>query len=439
MVYKRGNKNKLNQTEVGLIPEEWKVKSLKDVADVLTGFPFKGEDYSLNDGILVVRGENLSDRKFKWDIPKRWRFFNDSIKKYLLKDNLAVVSMDGNVGVNKAITKENDLPLLLAQRVAAIIAKNGECQDFINQVIMSPRFLKYCNQIKTGTTISHISKGQIESFIIPYPNNIKEQKAIAKILSDLDSKIELNEKMNKTLEGIAQAIFKHWFIDFEFPNEEGKPYKSSGGEMVDSELGMIPSNWTIKKLDDIANFLNGLPLQKYPAISGERYFPVIKIKEMNSGISTSSDKASCDIPPEYIVANGDILFAWSGSLGVTIWCNGMGALNQHLFKVSSTEYPKWFYYQWLLHYLPDFIEIAKYKATTMGHIQRQHLSKSLVAVPDSNTFKMMNTIFNPIINRIINLRVEKDVLAKTRDIILPKLMTGKIRVSLEDKNDKQNE
>ena len=322
--------------------------------------------------------------------------------------------------------------------VLVIKAKNDVSHSFLYYCLQQDPFFNYVTSSSKGTKMPRGDKVAIFSFEFPVPP-LDEQKAIAKILSDLDSKIELNEKMNKTLETIAQAIFKHWFIDFEFPNEEGKPYKSSGGEMVDSELGMIPSNWTIKKLDDIANFLNGLPLQKYPAISGERYFPVIKIKEMNSGISTSSDKASCDIPPEYIVANGDILFAWSGSLGVTIWCNGMGALNQHLFKVSSTEYPKWFYYQWLLHYLPDFIEIAKYKATTMGHIQRQHLSKSLVAVPDSNTFKMMNTIFNPIINRIINLRVEKDVLAKTRDIILPKLMTGKIRVSLEDKNDKQNE
>ena len=238
--------------------------------------------------------------------------------------------------------------------------------------------------------------------------------------------------MNKTLEFIARTIFKHWFIDFEFPNEEGKPYKSSGGEMVDSELGKIPKNWTIKKLDEIAYFLNGLALQKYPAITENDYLPVIKIKEMNSGISESSDKASRDIPPEYIVHNGDVLFAWSGSLGVTIWCSGEGALNQHIFKVNSDEYLKWFFYEWLLHYLPDFIEIARDKATTMGHIQRHHLSESLVAVPDSNELEIMNNILKPIIDRIINLRVDSDILTRTRDLLLPFLLSGKIRVPLEE-------
>ena len=398
---------------------------------------------------------NTNKREY-WGGPIPWLSSGETRSRFIKETKNSITEL----GVQNSSTR-------LARAGSSVIASAGQghtrgqvsyllIDTYINQSVIAlfpmedkldSKFLFYALAMKyerlRQISDDHSIRGSLTTKIlgeeyIQLPS-IQEQKAIAKILSDLDSKIELTEKMNKTLEGIAQAIFKHWFIDFEFPNEEGKPYKSSGGEMVDSELGMIPSNWTIKKLDDIANFLNGLPLQKYPAISGERYFPVIKIKEMNSGISTSSDKASCDIPPEYIVANGDILFAWSGSLGVTIWCNGMGALHQHVFKVSSTEYPKWFYYQWLLHYLPDFIEIAKYKATTMGHIQRQHLSKSLVAVPDSNTFKMMNTIFNPIINRIINLRVEKDVLAKTRDIILPKLMTGKIRVSLEDKNDKQNE
>ena len=283
---------------------------------------------------------------------------------------------------------------------------------------------------QTGTVFGAVGREILESTKLPIPSQT-EQKAIAKILFDLDAKIELNLKVNNSLESIAHAIFKHWFIDFEFPNEDRKPYKSSGGEMVDSELGKVPKKWTIKTLDGIANFLNGLALQRYPAITENDYLPVIKIKEMNYGISGSSDKASRDIPSEYIVHNGDVLFAWSGSLGVTIWCNGEGALNQHIFKISSNEYPKWFYYEWLLYYLPNFIEIARDKATTMGHIQRHHISESLVAVPDSNTLEIMNNVLKLIIDRIINLKVENDTLTKTRDLFLPSLISGKIRVPLE--------
>ncbi len=257
---------------------------------------------------------------------------------------------------------------------------------------------------------------------------ISEQRAIAKILSDLDEKIELNHQMNKTLEAIAQVLFKRWFVDFEFPDEKGKPYKSSGGKMVDSESGDIPDGWEIKPLDRIADFLNGLALQKFPAV-GEEYLPVIKIRELNQGITESTDKASPDIDGAYIVNDGDILFSWSGSLQACIWCNGKGALNQHLFKVTSANYPKWFYYQWVKFHLPEFQRIAQGKATTMGHIQRHHLSASLVAIPTERVFEKMNNVMVPLLDRIIVNNIETRKLSAIRDSLLPKLMSGEIRVA----------
>ena len=354
----------------------------------------------------------------------------DKIHKfYSIEPNDILLTIVGTVG-NVAIVKENDLPFSIQRSIALLRSGPLLYYRFLFYWLNSPEFKKVVYSYVNSTAQPGVYLGVIKQFKMPVPK-LSEQKAIAKILSGLDSKIELNQKMNETLESIAQAIFKHWFIDFEFPNEEGKPYKSSGGEMVDSELGKVPKKWAIKTLDGIANFLNGLALQRYPAITENDYLPVIKIKEMNYGISGSSDKASRDIPSEYIVHNGDVLFAWSGSLGVTIWCNGEGALNQHIFKISSNEYPKWFYYEWLLYYLPNFIEIARDKATTMGHIQRHHLSESLVAVPDSNTLEIMNNVLKLIIDRIINLKVENDTLTKTRDLFLPSLISGKIRVPLE--------
>src|SRR2546428_787479 len=140
-----------------------------------------------------------------------------------------------------------------------------------------------------------------------------EKRKIGYILSTLDDKIVLNKRIDKTLETIGGVIFKHWFIDFEFPNEEGEPYKSSGGGMIYNEnLGKeIPQDWRIRSIDEIADFLNGLALQKYPSEGETEVLPAIKIKELRRGVSPSSDKASSNIPKEYIVDDGDVLFSWS--------------------------------------------------------------------------------------------------------------------------------
>ena len=200
---------------------------------------------------------------------------------------------------------------------------------------------------------------------------------------------------------IALAIFKEWFVNFNFPG--------ATGEMVESELGMIPKGWKILPMDKIADFLNGLALQKYPAENDYDYLPVIKIREMKNGITDSSDKASKNLPAKYIVHDGDLLFSWSGSLEIIFWVGGDGALNQHLFKVTSNNYPIWFCYFWILQYIDKFKGIAEDKTTTMGHIQRHHISEALCLIPDK--LENIDKVMNPIIEKIIN----------NKKVILPKL------------------
>jgi len=266
--------------------------------------------------------------------------------------------------------------------------------------------------------------------------SLTEQRAIVHILGTLDDKIELNRRMNETLEAMARAIFKSWFVDFD-PVRAKSNGRNTGlpKEIADlfpdsfqgSELGRIPSGWKVRSLDEIANYLNGLALQKYPPES-EDYLPVIKIAQLHAGNALGADQASVNIPPEYIVENGDVLFSWSGSLEVVIWCGGRGALNQHLFKVTSNRFEKWFYYLWTKHHLSDFAAIAAGKATTMGHIQRHHLSEAKVLIPPSELLEQMDRNFAPLISRFINNRVESCTLAAIRDSLLPKLLSGEIRV-----------
>ncbi|MBI5327853.1 MAG: restriction endonuclease subunit S [Deltaproteobacteria bacterium] len=255
-------------------------------------------------------------------------------------------------------------------------------------------------------------------FIPPLP----EQKAIASILGAMDDKIELNRKMNETLEAMARALFKSWFVDF-----DPIPGLGHHKEWQDSPLGKIPKGWRVKNLDEIANYLNGLALQKFPPEDDE-FLPVIKIAQLRKDSTEGSDKASAKIDPAYVVKDGDVLFSWSGSLEVVIWCGGCGALNQHLFKVTSNLYPRWFYYLWTKQYLPDFQTIAAGKATTMGHIQRHHLAAAKVLVPPPNLLKAMDTIMSPLIeNKIVN-SVQSRTLTSIRDALLPKLLSGEIRV-----------
>ena len=193
----------------------------------------------------------------------------------------------------------------------------------------------------------------------------------------------------------------------------------------------VPKGWEVRSIDKVAHFLNGLALQRFPPKSENEYLPVIKIRELRQGVTESSDRASPDIPKEYVVEDGDVLFSWSGSIEVVIWTSGRGALNQHLFRVTSTEFPKWFYYYWILAHLQEYRRIAEGKATTMGHIQRHHLADSLVLVPDKMTLERMSAVIDPMFERIIQVGIESKHLSEIRDLLLPKLMSGKIRVPVE--------
>jgi len=432
-------KAKFKQTEIGMIPEDWGADVLGNYTNLIKGISYRSEDYcSEDEGFIFI---NLKC------VARNGGFREEGIKYYKGEFSEEQSVSPGDILIaNTDLTQNREIigsplkvPNLKNDRKMCIsldltkldvISKklNG---DFLYYYLMSSRARHFMIANGNGTTVVHLSTKNVPNMVIPLPD-IEEQKFIAKILSSLDDKIELNQTMNKTLEAIGQAIFKHWFIDFEFPNENGKPYQSSGGEMIDSEIGEIPKGWTVKPIDEVANFLNGLALQKYPATDDKEYLPVIKIRELKQGITEATDKAGVNLPGQYIINDGDVIFSWSGSLEVVIWTSGKGALNQHLFKVSSKDYPKWFYYLWVLQQLPEYRHIAEGKATTMGHIQRHHLKSSLVLVPDKTTITRMDKILSPIIDKIIEINVESKNISQIRDLLLSKLMSGKIRVPLEE-------
>lgn len=248
----------------------------------------------------------------------------------------------------------------------------------------------------------------LDEILVSYPVERETQEKIVFCLEGIEKKIFTNEQINDNLYAQAKAIFAQRFTDIE----------------------TIPDGWKKGNLLTIANFLNGLAMQKYRPNGDEVGLPVLKIKELRQGsCDNSSELCSPNIKPEYIIHDGDVIFSWSGSLLVDIWCGGTCGLNQHLFKVTSETHDKWFYYLWTVHHLERFIAIAADKATTMGHIKRGELAKAEVLIPSDEDYKEIGSLMNPIFDLIVANRIEARKLAELRDGLLPRLMSGEIDVS----------
>jgi type I restriction enzyme S subunit len=229
---------------------------------------------------------------------------------------------------------------------------------------------------------------------------------------------------------LAKTLYDYWFVQFDFPDFNGKPYKTSGGKMVWNEelKRKIPLDWEVKTLLDIAIFTNGLACQKFRPNENEEFYRVIKIREMGNGFSENSEFVSLNIPEKVVVYNGDILFSWSATLDVKIWTGGPGGLNQHIFKVTSKNYPKSYYYFELLNYLQHFKMMAELRKTTMGHITQDHLRESRITIPPKGLINELDKVLNPILEKKVKLDIENQRLALLRDWLLPMLMNGQVKV-----------
>jgi len=269
---------------------------------------------------------------------------------------------------------------------------------------------------------------------------IHEQRAIAGVLGALDDKIEQNRRTAQALERLARAIFRAWFVDFEpvkakaagataFPSMPQSVFDALPTRFVESAIGAVPEGWEVKSITQVATFLNGLALQKYPPRNDGQDLRVIKIAQLRRGSTEGADWANSDVPEQYVVEDGDLLFSWSGTLETEFWFGGKGALNQHLFKVTSAHFPSWFCFLWIRQHLPDFRAIAAGKATTMGHIQRRHLQEAKVVVPPADVVQAAVAAIGSLYDLHAQVMIESRKLAGMRDYLLPKLLSGAVRVN----------
>lgn len=418
---------------------ELKKYKLADIAKI----EISGVDKKIMDGETHVRLCNFVDVYYNWAITKeKAKSFmvasakQAEIDKCSIGKGMVAITKDSetrdDIGVATYIA-DNFENVVLGYH-CALIAPNSAIVDgkYLNAFMHTCYIQKYFENNASGSgqryTLSNDTIGNIP-VLLP---SIEEQHIIGKVLADIDRKIELNKQINDNLEAMAKQLYDYWFVQFDFPNEEGKPYKSSGGAMVwnDKLKREIPQGWHCGTLLDIAEYTNGLACQKYRPIDNNK-LPVIKIKEMHDGLSADTEWVKADIPDDVKVFDGDVLFSWSASLEVMLWAYGNGGLNQHIFKVTSKNgYPRSFYFYQLIHYVGVFKQMAEARKTTMGHITQDHLRQSTIALPPNvDIANKLEEKLCPIFEEIVKNNQEIMALTKQRDELLPLLMNGQASVN----------
>ena len=412
--------------------------------------------YKLEDISLVVGGgtppttnERNYDGDIVWITPKD---LSDQNEKFIERGQRSITLEGFNACSAQMIPPYN---ILMSSRapIGLLAINRYECctnQGFksliLNKDICDVDYVYYylkhhireIESLGSGTTFKEVSKKALQSFEFSLPE-LEVQLKISKLLSDIDAKITLNRSINHNLEAMAKQLYDYWFVQFDFPDENGMPYKSSGGKMVwDEKLKReIPEGWHCGNLFEIAVFTNGLACQKFRPKPGEKPLPVIKIREMHDGISSDPEEVSPNIPESVKVYNGDVLFSWSASLEVMVWAYGLGGLNQHIFKVTSANgFPKSFYYFQLLNYVDVFKKMAEARKTTMGHITQDHLQQSTIAIPNDKdiAYKFEKRV-SPILTGTVKQQEVISILTKLRDSLLPLLMNGQVSVNYDLSND----
>ena len=322
-----------------------------------------------------------------------------------------------------------------------LLRANGESvfPPFLRWLVRGPAWWEQIHKnLNVGAVFDSLKCRDVPMFELPLPP-LDEQRAIAAALGSLDDKIERNRRTGRVLERLARAIFRAWFVDFEpvkakaagatsFPSMPQPIFDALPTTFTHSELGPMPEGWEVKAIARIATFLNGLALQKYPPKGDGKDLPVIKIAQLRKGTTEGADLANSEIDDQYVVRDRDLLFSWSGTLEVEFWFGGKGALNQHLFKVTSSHNPSWLCLLWIRHHLPWFRAIASSKATTMGHIKRGHLQEAMVVTAPLEVMRAADELVGTLYDLHAQVQLESRKLAALRDYLLPKLLSGQVRV-----------
>lgn len=403
---------------------EWKKVKLGDYIDVLSGFAFKSKDFS-DSGIPVIKIKNVCPPYISLEnlsyVPNSIAFQNP---RYILRKGDVLIAMTGShinqiaSVVGRVGRVRYDAITVLNQRVGKIVNKN-EAKSSLDYIYyyLSQYEVKVELAQKAGGAANqaNISPSDIKNLLFPYPP-IEIQHRIATILSRYDSLIENYQKQIKLLEEAAQRLYKEWFVDLHFPGHENT-------KIIDG----VPEGWEKKPISQLGEYLNGFAFK--PSDWQESGKPIIKIKEMGNGVSNDTPRNNGErVPAKYLVKAGDLLFSWSATLMVIVWSGEEGWLNQHLFKVTPAKgIGREFLLQSISNTIKEFLNLTT--GSTMKHIQRNKLDQVFVNVPNDKIMKLYDHAAEKMRDEILHLSSQIRLLTEARDRLLPKLMSGEIKVS----------
>ena len=397
------------------------------------GWAFKGEFFAESgEQSILTPGNFYEAGGFKYNDERERYYTGEYPHEYLCKKGDLIVAMTeqaaGLLGSTAIVPKDNRY--LHNQRIGLISCDEKHITKmFAYYLFMTKSVREQISRTSSGTKVKHTSPEKIYDVEVSLPD-IPTQKKIAHFLWTIDCKIRNNIQINDNLQHQLKLMYDYWFTQFDFPDENGKPYRSSGGAMVWNEQlkRNIPVNWKADNLYAVADYVNGLACQNYRPDDDNHKLPVIKITEMHNGITDSTEFVRDDIPVKYIIEDGDILFSWSATLETMLWYGGKGGLNQHIFKVVP-KCPKFFAYSQLSAYIINFKTIAESRKTTMGHITTDHMEQSRIAIPPIEVQTAFNTQVSPLYDQIAINCKENIRLQALRDWLLPMLMNGQATIS----------
>ena len=435
---------------------EWEETTLGDEVDLLTGFPFKSERYTdADDSIRLVRGDNIVQGALRWDGVKRWPASGSAEHElYQLREGDVVLAMDRpwiEAGLKYAAISKYDLPCFLVQRTARLRGSAKLENRFLRYLIGSQEFTQHIHAITTGTAVPHISGRQIKDFAFLLPP-IAEQRAIAHILGTLDDKIELNRRMSETLEAMARVLFKSWFVDFDpvrakaERRDPGLPKPLADlfpDSFEDSELGEIPEGWEVTKLGEIVNTVKGTSYRSDELAESDTALITLKSFARGGGYRADGLKSfSGAYKPAQVVALGEVVIACTdvtqaaeviGRPAMARATNKfrtlVASLDTLIVRPREPEMTRSF-----LYFLAGTEEFAAHTyaytiGTTVLHLSKDAVPSFRFACPPPELVKLFESTGSSVLGRLQAIDQESDVLANMRDALLPKLISGELRVA----------
>lgn len=402
---------------------------LVDLAEIIPGFAFKSDDFG-SEGELVIKIKDISPPFIDINNAERVNLKNyneGKLSKYIISKGDFVVAMTGAT-IGKVGKHTSNEKCYINQRVAKIIPRKNVSKEFIYYSIQRNSFIAFIlDRLDSSSAQGNISAEGIGNF--PLPNYTETtQIKIASVLSSLDSKIELNNRINAELEAMAKTIYDYWFVQFDFPDKNGKPYKSSGGKMVwNEELKReVPEGWQVKSLFEVCQVQYGFPFSTNYFNEEQVGVPVIRIRDiLENTISNYSTESEID--EKYLIKEGDLLIGMDGNFHINYWSVEGCYLNQRVVKLTETNLPNIY----LKYQVEPYIKLREQSVsrTTVGHLSDKDLKAIRVLVPSKETLSPIKKLYTNGLGKIIHNKKENQQLASLRDWLLPMLMNGQVKVN----------